>query len=115
MWKSVCRPTFPPPFYPKLRRISSCLFRIFLADYEKETGKVPSPEVVRFAAWLDNAGKKFKAIGFGDGSNSKPLADTVFTEWASNSFPDDPEIAELCADFVRGCYHDGLMKGLAIA
>ena len=100
---------------PQIKEDIKLFISDFLADYEKETGKVPSPEVVRFAAWLDNAGKKFKAIGFGDGSNSKPLADTVFTEWASNSFPDDPEIAELCADFVRGCYHDGLMKGLAIA
>lgn len=87
----------------------------YLADYEAETGKVPSPVVIRFAAWLDDAGKKFNAMGFRDGSNIKrPLADGVFATWASNSFPDDAKTAALCADFVRDCYHDGLAEGRAI-
>lgn len=107
---------FSTSILPKIKEEIKLIISDYLADYEKETGKAPSPVVVRIAAWLDDAGKKFNAMGFRDGSNSKPpLADTVFTEWAGNSFPDDPEITELCADFVRDCYHDGLAEGRAIA
>ena len=84
----------------------------YLSYYEKETGKPAPPVAIRFTAWLDDAGMKFNAIGFRDGSNSQsPLPDTIFTEWAGNSFPNDPEITEFCADFVRECYHDGLAEG----
>lgn len=101
---------------PKIKEEFKMKITSYLSDYEKETGKAPSPVVTRFAAWLDDAGKKFNAMGLRDGSNSKPpLADTVFFEWAGNSFPDDPEITELCADFVRTCYQNGLAEGRAIA
>lgn len=87
----------------------------YLSDYKKETGKAPSPVVIRFAAWLDDAGKKFNAMGFRDGSNIKrPLADGIFTTWASQSFPDDTETTAFCADYVRTCYHEGLTEGRAI-
>lgn len=88
----------------------------YLRAYEERYGKPPTQAAIHFAAWLNDAGKKFSAIGFRDASNGKePLPDGVFSEWAKNSFPDDVEMTALCADFVRGCYHDGLAEGRAVA
>lgn len=88
----------------------------YLRAYEEQHKKPPTQVAVSFAAWLNDAGKKFSAIGFRDASNGKaPLPDGVFSEWAKNSFPDDAEMTALCADFVRGCYNEGLVEGRAIS
>lgn len=88
----------------------------YLRAYEEQHKKPPTQAAVRFTAWLNDAGKKFGRIGFGDGHHHKqPLDDSVFSDWARRYFADDAEMVELCADFVRGCYHDGLAEGRAIA
>lgn len=87
-----------------------------LRAYREKCGKEPSPAAVRCVEWLIEAGKRFSAIGFRDGSNAQePLADTMFDDFARNSFPDDAEMAAICADYVRGCYHDGLAEGKVLA
>ena len=87
----------------------------YLQAFEQETGHPASGAAVRVAEWLNDVGKKFSAIGFGDGNNAQdPLPDSIFEEFAKNNFSDDPEMIANCADYVRGCYYEGFEAGQVV-
>ena len=86
-----------------------------LSEYKKRTNIEPSPQAIRCIEWVAKIGKKFEAVGVGDGLNSKqPLPDEIFKTWAENCFPDDIELQDVCADYIRLCYQNGLEEGRVI-
>lgn len=87
-----------------------------ISAYKSKTGQEPTAQANRCVEWVAKVGSKFEGIGFRDGSNSKqPLPDCIFKTWAENCFPNDAELQEVCASYVRECYQSGLAEGRAIA
>lgn len=87
----------------------------YIPEYEKLAGKKLDSKVIRIIERLDVIGKQFESRGHEDAARNRPVAAAnVFSSWANKVFDDDPEMAEVMADLMQGCYMDGYQKGRAV-
>lgn len=84
----------------------------FIPAYEKKTGEKVSTEVVEFAGYLDDCGKRLEKKGIEDVAHGLPvLSDEAFELFGKKVFGDDSEMAKLMSRFMRICYMDGYKGG----